>query len=470
MLDWLLVHGSLIALCILANSFFVAAEFALVSVRETHVQHLVARNRPSARTTLRLKHNIDEVLPAVQLGVTLANLALGGLGEPALAAGVERLLHRLPQHNLWSAHPVAVAHAVAIVMAFCLITYVEVVLGEIVPKSLALQRAERIALAVAGPVDLFIRITGPVVRLLNGSAALALKVFRAPLRGEAGAHSPEELKLMTSEVRKLGLLPVYQEEIVHRALELRDVSASEIMTPRNRIFSLPADMALEAASARLVEEERSRVPVYDPERGPDAFVGVVYAKDVFRLMHFRGVALSMGHRGASGLTLREVMRDVLVVPETKPALELLQEFQERRRQLAIVVDEFGSTLGLVTAEDALEEIVGELEDEFDTGRSIASGVRGGVVVLDGSVPLRDLATQLRWKLPRTPGAETLAGLLLARFGHIPNEGEQVNLESRRFTVVAMDRHRIARVRVESVAEEGVAAAPAGEEVGAGARG
>ncbi len=448
-MDWLLARGSLIALCILANSFFVAAEFALVSVRETRIQHLVARKRPAARTALRLKENIDEVLPAVQLGVTLANLALGGLGEPALASGLERLLRRLPSVPLLSAHPLVVAHASAVVLAFCGITYFEVVLGEIVPKSLALQRAERIALAVAGPVDLFIRITRPIVRLLNGSAALALKLFRAPLRGEAGAHSPEELKLMASATRKLGLLPVYQEEIVHRALDLREVSASEMMTPRTRIFALPADMPIEVASARIIEEEHSRVPVFEPARGSDAFIGVVYAKDIFRLMHFRGVALSMGHRGASGLTLRQVMRDVLVVPETKPALELLQEFQERRRQLAIVVDEFGSTMGLVTAEDALEQIVGELEDDFDTGRPLTPLSTGGSVVLDGSVTLRDLATQLRWELPRTPGVETLAGLLLAGFGHIPAVGERLEMGERRFEVVAMDRHRIARVRVDS---------------------
>ena len=463
MLDWLLLRGSLIALCILANSFFVAAEFALVSVRETRIQHLMSRKRPATATALRLKHNIDQVLPAVQLGVTLANLVLGGLGEPALANGLQKLLRRLPQAPWEAAHPLVVAHTGAILLAFCCITYLEVVLGEIVPKSLALQRAERIALAVAGPVDLFIRITRPIVWLLNGSSSLVLLIFRAPLRGEAAAHSPEELKLMTSATRRVGLLPVYQEEIVHRALELREVSASEIMTPRTRIFSLPVTMPLEVASARIVEEEHSRVPVFDPERGSDAFIGVVYAKDIFRLMHFRGVALSMGHRGASGLTLREVMRDVLVVPETKPALELLQEFQERRRQMAIVVDEFGSTLGLVTAEDALEQIVGELEDEFDTGRTVTGGTGGSAVVLDGSVSLRDLATQLRWQLPRTPGVETLAGLMLARLGHIPLPGEQLELEGRRFEVVAMDRHRIARVRVQSLPTEGSGAETKGPE-------
>ncbi len=260
---------------------------------------------------------------------------------------------------------------------------------------------------------------------------------------------------------------------MHRALELNDVSASEIMTPRTRIFSLPADMPMEVASARIVEEEHSRVPVYDPAGGKDAFVGVVYSKDVFRLMHFRSVALSMGHRGPSGLTLREVMRDVLVVPETKPALELLQEFQERRRHVAIVVDEFGSTLGLVTAEDALEQLVGELEDEFDTGKPAAAipvGTAGGGVVLDASVTLRDLATQLRWELPRTAGVETLAGLLLAQFGHIPVAGESVVMDGRRFEVVAMDRHRIARVRVEDERNLGAGAKDQTREAMAGIAG
>ncbi len=452
MLDWLLLRGSLIALCLLANAFFVAAEFALVSVRETRIEHLMARKRPAARTALRLKREIDQVLPAVQLGVTLANLVLGGVGEPTLATAVAHRLTQVPASSalgVWErAHPALIAHGVAVPLAFCLITFLEVVLGELVPKSLALQRTERIALAVAGPVDIFIRITRPVVTLLNRSAGLVLQLFRVPLRGEAGAaHSPEELKMMTSATRRLGLLPVYQEEIVHRALELGDVSASAVMTPRTRIFALPADMPVEQATARIVEEEHSRVPVYEPSQGADAFIGVVYAKDLFRLTHFRGVAMSLGHLRSSGLTLRQVMRDVLVVPETKPVLELLEEFRARQRQMAIVVDEFGSTLGLVTAEDALEQLVGELEDEFDTGKPLVT-LANGSVVLDGTIALRDLATQMRWELPRTPGVETLAGLLLTQMGHIPEAGEAIEVNGRRFEVVAMDRHRIARVRVD----------------------
>ena len=452
MLEWSLVHGSLIAFFILANSFFVAAEFALVSLRETRIEQLVALNRPGARTALRLKHNIDEFLPAVQFGVTLASLALGGLGEPAIAEALLHGLRHLPMLPGEGTHALLYAHSFAVVLAFAIITYFEVLLGELVPKSLALQRAERIALAVAGPVDVFIRMTRPAVRLMNISAALVLRLFQAPLRGESAAHSPEELKLLATATRRMGLLPPFQEEMIHRAIELNHVVVSEIMTPRGKIFSLQADMPLEVASARIVEEQHSRIPVYDPAMGRDHIIGIAYSKDVARLIHFRSVAQGLGSRGVSGITLRQVMRDVLVVPETKLAVELLQEFQDRRRQIAIVVDEFGSTLGLITAEDVLEQVVGELEDEFDTGRNLPLPAAGGGLLLDGSASLRDLVTQLHWKFPRAYGVETLAGFLLVKLGHIPSEGEQVEFNGRRFSVVLMDGQRIAQVRVDPIVE------------------
>jgi len=454
MLEWVLVHGSLIAFFILANSFFVAAEFALVTVRETRIEQLIALNQPGARTALQLKANIDEVLPAVQFGVTFASLALGGIGEPAVATAILHELGRFSWLPGVADHPTLYAHTFAVVIAFATITYFEVLLGELVPKSLALQRAERIALAVAGPVDVFIRMTRPAVKLMNVSATVVMRVFRAPLRGEGSAHSPEELKLMATQTRRMGLLPPFQEEMIHRAIELNQVVASEIMTPRGKIFSLPANMELEAASARIVEEQHSRVPVYDPAEGREHIIGVVYSKDVARLMHFRAITQGLGSKGPSGTTVRQVMRDVLVVPETKLALELLQEFQERRRHIAIVVDEFGSTLGLVTTEDVLEQVVGEVEDEFDTGRNLPMADAGGGILLDGSASLRDLVTQLRWKLPREAGVETLAGFLLSRLGHIPNAGEHVDFGTRRFTVTQMDGKRIARVRVEMIAATG----------------
>jgi len=447
MLEWVLFRVILVAFFILASSFFVAAEFALVSVRETRIQQLIALGRPGARTALKLKHSIDEFLPAVQLGVTLASLALGWIGEPAVADIILRFasgwLHALPG-------PAAVyAHTIAVIVAFSLITYLEVLLGELVPKSLALQRAERIALAVAGPMDVFIRITRPIVKLMNVSAAAVLRLFRAPLRGEGAVHSPEELKLIATATRRMGLLPAFQEEIIHRAIELNQVLVREIMTPRGKIFSLPADLPVEQASARIVEEQHSRVPVYDPAGpGTDNIIGIVYSKDVSRFMHLRSVALALGGRGQSGLTIRQIMRTPTMVPETKLAIELLQEFQQSRRQIAIVVNEFGSTVGLVTAEDIIEQVIGELDDEFDVTRSALPSATG-VMSLDGSTTLRDLRTQLHWELPRE-GVETLAGFLLAQLGHIPTTGESIEYDGRRYTIAEMSGHRISRVNVEPI--------------------
>jgi putative hemolysin len=458
MLEWMIFRAIMVAFFILANSFFVAAEFALISVRETRMEQLVTLGRPGARTALHLKHNIDDFLPAVQLGVTLASLALGWLGEPAVATMILTLAgHWLP---VLPDHAVVYANTLAIIIAFAIITYFELLLGELVPKSLALQRAERIALAVAGPMDVFIRISRPFVRLMNGSAALVLRLFRAPLSGEGSVHSPEELKLIATATRRMGLLPAFQEEMIHRAIELNHVTVREVMTPRGKIFALPADMQIERASARIVEEQHSRVPVYDLKSempgaaaDPDHIIGVVYSKDISRLMHFRAVALGLGGAVNSTLTLRQVMRDVFVVPETKLAVELLQEFQRRRRQLAVVVDEFGSTVGIVTAEDVLEQLVGEVEDEFDIVARPAGFNAEGVMALDGSTTLRDLGTQLGWAFPREAGVETLAGFLLAQLGHLPVAGESVTHEGRRYVIEEMVGRRIARVRVETIIPE-----------------
>ncbi len=459
MLEWMLFRALLVAVFILANSFFVAAEFALISVRETRLDQLIASGRPGARTALQLKRNLDDFLPAVQLGVTLAALALGWIGEPAIAEiilhGASRLLHTLPPYAT------LYAHALAVALAFAFITYFEVLLGELVPKSLALQRTERIVLAIAGPMDVFIRMSRPAVRLMNRSAAAVLGLFNVPLSGEGPVHSPEELKLIATSTRRMGLLPEFQEQVIHRAIELSHVTVREIMTPRGRIFSLPADLAVERASARIIEEQHSRIPVYETSharhRGrhadADQIVGIVYSKDISRLMHFRAAALSLGSTGESGLTLRQVMREPFFVPETKLAVDLLQEFQERRRQIAVVVDEFGSTVGLVTAEDALEQIVGELEDEFDVAVRPTLTSATGVITLDGAAPLRDLNTQLQWTFPREAGVETLAGFVLAHLGHIPQPNESIIWDHRRYTVAEMAGHRISRVRVEILPPE-----------------
>jgi CBS domain containing-hemolysin-like protein len=319
-----------------------------------------------------------------------------------------------------------------------------VVVGELVPKSLALRRAEALAVAVAPPMLVFMAMARPAVRLLKNSAAIILRGFDIPLSERAQVHSPDELKLIATAARRMGVLPRFQETLIHRALELEDVPIREIMTPRQKIFALPSNLPIEAASAQVIEHMRSRVPVYDETRGPEHIIGVIYSKDLARLIFFRTAAPVVE------LKLAQVMREVMVVPETKSVLDLIREFQQRRRQMAIVVDEYGSTVGLVTAEDAIEQLTGELEDEFDSPALPVLTTTGGALLMDGAVNLRDLETQTQWSLPRDGGVETLAGFVLMRLGHIPKVGESIVYEGRRLTVMEMDNRRIAKIRVEPV--------------------
>jgi CBS domain containing-hemolysin-like protein len=452
------------ALLILANAYFVAVEFALVSIRATRLEQLVEAQVPGARAARRLQLGMDELLPAVQLGVTLCSLALGWLGEPLAASILAGWLSPLPHARIW-------AHVTAVVLGFALITYFHVVVGELVPKSLALWRAEAMAVTVAPPMLAFMAVTRPAVRLLRNSAAAALRGFDIPITERAQVHSAEELKLIATSARRMGLLPHFEEVLIHRTLELDDVPVREVMTPRQKIFSLPSNMPLEEAEAEVLRHNFSRVPVYDEARGPEYISGVVYARDLAKLAFARArareragervqAAVSSPDEGAQRragaplpeIRLAQVMRDVLVVPETKSVLELLREFQQRRRHLAIAVDEYGSVVGLVTAEDAVEQLAGEFEDEFDAPAAPMPATATGAILMDGGVNLRDLETQMQWDLPRDGGVETLAGFLLVQFGHIPEVGESIVHGGRRFTVVDMDARRIARVRVEPIAE------------------
>lgn len=430
---------------IFCNAFFVAAEFALVSLRQTRVQQLIEQHRAGARTLANLQSNLDEFLPAVQLGVTLASLTLGWMGEPFVASFFHPWISVFPHARLY-------AGALSAALAFSVITYFEVLFGELVPKSLALRRGEKMALAIAAPMDLFMRITRPIVRGMNHSATVVLRLFRLSRVPESSVHSPEELKLITTATRRMGLLPARQEAIIHRVLDLDTVLVREIMTPRQQIFSLPANLSLAEANARITQIQRSRIPVYDPARGPEHIIGVVYAKDLARLMHFRaivhGAQASTAERDESELKLSQLMHDLLIVPETKPVSELLVEFQSRRRHLAIVVDEFGSVTGLVTVEDALEQIVGEMEDEFDIRDNSMQRLPSGTVELHGNVTLLDLESQMGWHLPHDGAVETLAGFLMVHLQKIPEVGDFVVHDQHRFTVVAMDGRRVSRVRVQ----------------------
>ena len=445
MLGSLLLRVFSVALLVAVNAFFVAAEYALVSLRMSHIQQLIEAGRTGARTVLKLHQNLDSVLAAVQLGITVVALALGWIGEPAVGYLFENWLGHVPIGHVAS-------HVLSIALAFALITYFDVILGEIVPKALSLQRGERVALAVAGPMDFFITLFRPFLKMIRVSANFALRAFGIKHVAEGKPHSPEEMKYIVAGAHQLGLMQESQEEMVLKALDLSNISVREIMTPRTRIFALPADLSLRDALTPVVEEQHSRVPVYDPIRGPEYIIGLLYSKDMSRWARLR--LTYAGHEWAGRLDrmkIRDIMRNVLVVPETKPITDLLEEFKHSRRHLAVVVDEFGSTAGVVTVEDVIEQVVGEIEDEFDiTPQPLTAGA---TMVLDGSTTVRDLESMYDFKLPRDEGFETLAGFVMAKLQRLPQKGDAFEFDGRKFTVEEMDGLRIARVKIEATAAE-----------------
>jgi putative hemolysin len=459
MIAFVLLRVFLILLLVAANAFFAAAEFALVSVRDTRIQQLIEAGRIGARVVQRLHANLDEVVNGVQLGITMVSLTLGWIGEPMVAGlvGNLRFLQRLP-------HLAVYAHGIAIAIAFTLITYMHVILGELVPKTLALQRAEQIALAVGAPMEAFLTITRPLLFFMRRSGGLVLRAFGAhPTRRGGAVHSPDELKLIVTASRQFGQIPEFQEEMIHNAIELDSITVREVMVARPDIFSLPSDLLLDDALVRVVEGQHSRIPVYDPQRGPEHIVGVLYYKDLMRWMRLRLSNLGQTTTTRiSRMQIGQIMHDVVVVPETKVLAELLSEFKERRRHLAVVVDEFGSTAGVITVEDVLEQLVGNIEDEFDVSPSQPALQDESVMLLEGSANIRDLETEYGLILPREAGFETLGGFILARLQRIPEIRDTFEYEGRRYTVEQMDGHRIARVRIEKTAQtEGEAEAAKG---------
>ena len=451
MIAFVLLRVFLILLLVAANAFFAAAEFALVSVRDTRIQQLIDARRIGARIVQKLHRNLDEVVNGVQLGVTIVSLTLGWVGEPLLAQMMLGPVQDLPHASVY-------AHGIAIVISFVLITFLHVILGELVPKSLALQRAEQVALAVAAPMDVFLTLTRPLLFVMSRAAGWVLRIFGSRRIRQGPVHSPDELKLIVTASRQVGEIPPFQEEMIHKALELDNITVREVMVPRPDIFSLPGDLTLSDALGRVVEEQHSRIPVYDPQRGPEHIIGVLYAKDLMRWTRLRLTATPDQPVAArvSAMRISQIMHDVLVVPETKVLTELLEEFKQRKRHLAVVVDEFGSTAGVITVEDVLEQIVGEIEDEFDVAPPQQDLVEGEIaIVLEGSASIRDLESQYQLLLPRDSGFETLAGFILARLQKIPRQGESFDFEGHRYTVQELEGHRIAKVKIEKLAPKAV---------------
>ena len=440
----ILIKGLLILGLIALNAFFVAAEYALLSIRRSRLEQLVEGGDPRARLVQTLLTNVGLLFSGIQLGITVASLLLGWLGEAIMAEAISHLL----EGYITRFAAVTVAHGISIGIAFLLMTALLMVLGELVPKALAYERAEQVSLLVARPMLLFMRASKYPVGALDAMANTVLRSLGAPSGGgHALLHTPEEAKLIVSAIRRRGLLDEEQEEMIRSVFDLHQVRVREIMVPWPKITSYLFTDDLGKLLEQIVKDQHSRVPIY--EELPDQIIGVLYAKDLLDVLLAR---LRQHLPLDAPLNLRSILHQPLIVPETVSVNQLLEEVRRRQSQMALVVDEFGTFVGLVTIEDVLEQIVGEIHDEYDKVEAVIRKVGENEMVVDASVGLRDLADDFDIALPRDAGYETLAGFMLARLGSIPKGGEFFVFEGRRYTVVEMERRRVAKVRIEKLAQ------------------
>ena len=424
------------------NAFFAAAEFSLVAVRGSRVRLLVEAGDPRAKIVEVLLSDVGRVVSAVQVGITIASLLLGYLGESTLSNILSPLVAAIPRP--WAK---IVAHGAGLILAFGLLTILQVVLGELVPKSLSLARAERVALLIARPFYWFIQTFSWAIDLLDG---VADKIVGA--LGVVSPHShtmvrsTEELQVMVQQAHDRGLIPAAEMKFIQSAMELGQIEVREVMVPRPDVHALPADATLEDTMRMFATTQRSRVPVY--EGSLDHILGFVHIKDMIWILLDR-TRSAEEHQPPAEFSLRGMLRDVLIVPETKRAGELLLEFRARRTGLAMIVDEFGSILGLATLEDILEQMVGEIHDEFDVVERPLT-LADGSMIFDGATNVRELETVYSIQLPEDSSYETVGGFILHHLGFIPRGGESFEAHGFRFTVMEMDHRRVSRVKIKSV--------------------
>jgi putative hemolysin len=424
------------------NGFFAATEFSLVAVRMSRIRQLVAKGNARARVVETLLGDLHRVVSGVQLGITLTSLAIGALGEVTLARALQVLWPGKP-----GGHTILLAHAIALACALALLSALHVVMGELVPKTVSLARAERVALLVAVPFRWFLNTFHWVIDLLDGvSGAIvrALGISVPPVHGVA--HSTEELQIQIQQARERGLLAAGEEKFILSAIELSQIQVREIMVPRPDMHTLPIESTLDEVMRAFATTQRSRIPVY---RGSlDHILGFVHIKDMMWVLLDRERRLEE-NIAPQPFDLRRVLREVLIVPETKPASELLLELRTRRVGMAMVVDEFGSILGLVTIEDILEQMVGEIHDEFDVVERPLP-LADGAMIFDAALNVRDLDAQYNITLPEDPAYATVGGFVLDQLGFIPKGGESFDFGNLRFSVVEMDGKRVARVKIQRV--------------------
>lgn len=426
----------LLAFIIATNAFFAAAEASLLSTRKSRLRQLAESGNVGAQAAISLLGNPERLLSVVQVGVTLASLGLGWAGEDTFFQLVASWFQPFVTPSTET-----LFHGMAFALSFAVMTFLHVVLGEVVPKNLAIEKADRLAILVSPVLLIFYRISEPFVRAIEKSATAISRLIGLSGETHGGGHTAEELKYIISSSRRE--LNDFEREAMERVLDLGEYNAREIMVPRPAMVSVSVDATLDQVLKLFLDHLYSRFPVYEGK--PENVIGFLHFKDLIKVWEERRSAQEK-RRPVRPFRLRRIVQRPLVVPETKPLNQLIDEFQENRTEIALVVDEFGTISGLVTLEDVLEQIFGEFEDEHDEERALPQ-VDREIIELEGTTSIRDLENQWGIVLPGDAGFETLAGFLLFQLGAIPKAGGSVVYDGRRFDILEMDRNRIARVAV-----------------------
>ncbi|HZN09449.1 MAG TPA: hemolysin family protein [Pyrinomonadaceae bacterium] len=417
----------LVFVLVLANGFFVASEFALVGVRRSRIEMLAARGSRSASRLLELLKNLNTYISATQLGITMASLALGWVGEPVFAHLLEAPLRgRVSDLTL---------HTISFAVAFAIITFLHIVLGELAPKTLALERAEKVALAVSWPMQAFYKVFRWPIRMLDWSGTKIVRLFGLHSSGEhSSVYTEDELRRLVDISRQSGQLKDEEQQLIHRVFEFSDAEVSEAMVPRTQVTSLSVNATLAEARNAFLSTGYSRLPVYGS--GPDDIIGLLFRKD-----------LDMGRMNDEDFRVKDFVRPATFIPAGVSLGEALRRMQSARVHFVFVVDEHGAMEGILTLEDLLEEIVGEINDEFDEEAREQIKRDGKTYVLDGMLSVRDANQYLKLDLPEDGGYTTLAGFLLERAGRILQRGDRVQHEHGVFEIERVERRRITRVRL-----------------------
>jgi putative hemolysin len=415
-----------VAVLILLNAFFVAGEYALVTARKTRIQELVQQGNRRARAVLKIVADPPRFIAAMQLGVTATSLAIGALGEQALAQVFDPIL----------------ASVIAFALAFLIITFLHVVVGELVPKGVALGHAETTALAVSAPVRGFFVVLKPLIWVLQRSTEVILRALGLqPPGGEMEVYTEAELKMLLSRSTEQGELQQQEQEMLYKVFDFADKEVSAVMVPRPEVVALSVELPPEQALAAVIESPYTRYPVY---RGAiDEVVGVLHVRDLFSALVDRGIA---------GVQLEQLLRPAHIVPETKDLAALLTEFRRTNQHLAIVVDEYGELEGIVTLEDLLEEIVGEIEDEFDLPDESIERLPDGRMRVHGTFPIDDFNEQFGMSLP-IEDYHTIGGFVFGLLGHAPEPNDVAEHDGCRFKVLEVEGSRIERLEVEFSPDE-----------------